>query len=240
MLRRSPFGTDNFTYTYFAGTNRLRNIGQGQNYTYDPNGNVTLDDLNKNQDITYDYRNLMLENTNKISLFTFKTKYWYDEAGNRIRKQVMRFDPTGGGIEGDGSGSWVLDRDEFYVRDITGKEIALYSGTILTQWNLFGLDQIGHMNADTSKYFYLKDHLGSTRAVINTQNQVVSAQDYDPWGYIFDTRSYDNGNSKYKFTGKERDRDLESNYDYFVRRTPLEVQGIMTAGLVDGEGLSRC
>lgn len=44
---------DNFTYTYFSGTNKLQNIGTGQNYTYDPNGNVTLDDLNKNTDIKY-------------------------------------------------------------------------------------------------------------------------------------------------------------------------------------------
>ncbi len=74
------------------------------------------------------------------------------------------------------------------------------------------------MKADTSKFFYLKDHLGSTRAVINTQNQVISAQDYDPWGYIIENRSYQSENSKYKFTGKERDRDIESNYDYFGAR----------------------
>lgn len=160
----------------------------------------------------------MLENTNKASLFTFKTKYWYDEAGNRIRKQVMRYDPEGGIEEGDGSGSWVLDRDEFYVRDLSGKEIAIYYGSTLQQWNIYGLDQIGHMKADLSKFFYLKDHLGSTRAVIDTFNQVVSAQDYDPWGFLMENRTYETGISKYKFTGKERDRDIESNYDYFGAR----------------------
>jgi len=32
---------------------------------------------------------------------------------------------------------------------------------------------------------YLKDHLGSIRAVLDTTNTVVSAQDYDCWGYLF-------------------------------------------------------
>lgn len=210
---------DDFNYSYYPATNRLQRVtGSKNQYTYDNNGNLTSDDINKNQDITYDHRNLMLENTNKASLFTFKTKYWYDEAGNRIRKQVMRYDPEGGIEGGDGSGSWVLDRDEYYVRDMSGREVAIYYGSTLQQWNLFGFDQIGHMKADTSKYFYLKDHLGSTRAVINTQNQVVSAQDYDPWGYLMENRTYETGNSTYKFTGKERDRDIENNYDYFGAR----------------------
>lgn len=56
--------------------------------------------------------------------------------------------------------------------------MAIYYGSTLQQWNLYGLDQIGHMKADAGKFFYLKDHLGSTRAVIDTLNQVVSAQDY--------------------------------------------------------------
>jgi len=210
---------DNFNYNYYSATNRLQKVNGTKNqYTYDNNGNLTSDELNKNLDITYDYRNLMLENTNKLSQFTFKTKYWYDEAGNRIRKQVMRYDPEGGIEEGDGSGGWVLDRDEFYVRDMSGREVAIYYGSTLQQWNLFGLDQIGHMKADLSKFFYLKDHLGSTRVVIDTLNQIVSAQDYDPWGYLMENRTYETGISKYKFTGKERDRDIESNYDYFGAR----------------------
>jgi len=70
-----------------------------------------------------------------------------------------------------------------------------------------------------------KDHLGSLRAVLDTTNSVISAQDYDAWGYILENRHWidpllpfgEDGRG-YKFTGKERDKDLENNYDYFGAR----------------------
>ena len=70
---------DNFTYTYYSGNNRLKNIGSGQDYTYDNNGNVVNDDLNKNTAYKYDWRNLMIENTDNVSLSSFRTYNWYDE-----------------------------------------------------------------------------------------------------------------------------------------------------------------
>ncbi len=72
------------------------------------------------------------------------------------------------------------------------------------------------MNSDTTKYYYLKDHLGSVRVVINSTNTVVSAQDYDCWGYLLENRTYNNTAMRYDFTSKERD--VESNYDYFGAR----------------------
>jgi len=54
--------------------------------------------------------------------------------------------------------------------------------------------------------------------VLNSTNGVVSAQDYDAWGYPLESRSYQSGEVRYKFTGKEKDKDLENNYDYFGAR----------------------
>ncbi|MBN8568092.1 MAG: hypothetical protein J0M18_00555 [Ignavibacteria bacterium] len=70
------------------------------------------------------------------------------------------------------------------------------------------------INSNTTKQFYIKDHLGITRAVTNSSNEVISAADYDAWGYKL--REWDSQNTKYKFTGKERD--IETNYDYFGAR----------------------
>ncbi|MCI0450274.1 MAG: hypothetical protein L0Y79_10910 [Chlorobi bacterium] len=99
---------------------------------------------------------------------------------------------------------------------MSGKEIAIYNDTTLNRWNFWGLDMVGHMNSDTTKYYYLKDHLGSVRVVINSTNTVVSAQDYDCWGYLLENRTYNNTAMRYDFTSKERD--VESNYDYFGAR----------------------
>lgn len=84
----------------------------------------------------------------------------------------------------------------------------------LIQWNIWGLDNAGKITPDGSKYFYY--HLGSVRAIVNQNNQLVSAQDYDCWGYLMQNRTYSSDQSMYKFTGKERDN--ESTYDYFGAR----------------------
>lgn len=211
---------DNFNYEYYNGTNRLKKVTQNQaDYTYDANGNLTSDDLNKNNQMKYDWRNLMTENTNVLSQFTYRTQYWYDEAGNRVRKLVQNWQPGGGGIEGgDAGGSWSTVTNTYYVRDAGGKEIAIYSGSTLEQWNLYGNDQIGFIDNTGKRSFYLKDHLGTIRATIDSTNTVLSAQDVDAWGYQLENRSFSNANQRYKFTGKEKDKDLENNYDYFGAR----------------------
>ena len=74
---------------------------------------------------------------------------------------------------------------------------------------------IGKLKNDIP-YYYYKDHLGSVRAVVNANNELVSAQDYDQWGYILQGRTYESDDSKFKFTGKERDE--KNKYDYFGAR----------------------
>ena len=68
------------------------------------------------------------------------------------------------------------------------------------------------------RYYYLKDHLGSIRVVVDETGNIVSSDDYDPWGMILNGRSTDGSylNAKYKFTSKERD--TETGYDYFGAR----------------------
>jgi hypothetical protein len=36
-----------------------------------------------------------------------------------------------------------IPKNEFYVRDVSGKEIAIYQDTTLYQWNVWGLDNAG-------------------------------------------------------------------------------------------------
>lgn len=86
----------------------------------------------------------------------------------------------------------------------------------MTQWNIWGLDNVGKINADTTRNYYLRDHLSSIRVVLNSSNAVISAQDYDAWGYPLENRTYNSTAMKYDFTAKERDN--ETSYDYFGAR----------------------
>jgi RHS repeat-associated protein len=178
--------------------------------------------------MVYDNRNLLIEMTlhnileNGSETPTTEIRklvFDYDEAGNRVRKrEYLRQQPeeTPPGIEDGGMGVWDLVGDEYYSRDISGKEIAIYHSNDLYQWNVWGTDNVGKITATGDKFFYLKDHLGTIRVVLDENNEIVSAQDFDPWGYPLENRSFQSDNTDYKFTGKQRDK--ESGYDYFGAR----------------------
>jgi RHS repeat-associated protein len=220
---------DDFTYMYESGTNKLLGVdGKEDSYTYDLNGNVTYDKTNEVWNMKYDFRNLLVSCVSKQPDHSkpgvepdeiFYTEYIYDEAGNRINKKVLQYNgfdpqPVPSGV--DAPGTWTNYLNEYYVRNVSGAEVALYNGTALEFWNIYGSDNIGRINADTTKQFYLKDHLGSIRCAINSKSEIISAQDFDAWGYKMDGRKFSADESKYKFTSKERD--IETDFDYFGAR----------------------
>ena len=182
---------------------------------------MTNDYLNENINISYDHRNLITEinRTNPLEdpPTEIKIRYRYDESGNRTRKTIYQStieNPPPIPEEGDLPPGWIITTDEYYVRDAQGKEIAIYQGYNLDFWNVWGMGNEGRIKSTGTNYFYLKDHLGSIRAVLNQNNELVGAIDLDAWGYL--SRSWDTTSTRYKFTGKERDN--ETGYDYFGAR----------------------
>jgi len=217
---------DNFSNEYYTGTNKLKNLtGSGEQYNYDYNGNMTNDYFAENYGITYDHRNLITEIT-RVSGITYppvttKIRYKYDEAGNRTRKTIYQTQDEFPSpiISDDTPTGWTIILDEYYARDATGKEIAIYSSYTLQYWNVWSGGEItGRINYSESlgRNYYLKDHLGSIRVVLDEDKAIVSANDLDMWGYYLQDRTYSTSNTKNKFTGKERDQ--ESSYDYFGAR----------------------
>jgi len=107
-----------------------------------------------------------------------------------------------------------------------GREAAVYdlSTDKLKMINLYGSQgAIGRIdvtwNGSTPNYnkvYYIKDHLGSIRRVVNTSGTIVNANEYYAYGDLAQSYTSGSGNNKYKFTGKERD--TETNYDYFGAR----------------------
>jgi RHS repeat-associated protein len=67
-------------------------------------------------------------------------------------------------------------------------------------------------------YYYLTDHLGNNRVVVNQSGTVTQKNHYYPFGTAFADK-YDNGTSQpYKYNGKELDQMHQLNlYDYSAR-----------------------
>lgn len=177
-------------------------------------------------------------------VYTQAIYYYYDDNGNRIRKVVLQsyfIDPEIPLVldelknypeydeesfykdaadylndDLDNPIMWFLVSNEYYILDKSGKELLFLKGDVLEKCNIIGRDNEGYIDLQNHKFYYLKDHLGSIRVVANGSNAIVSAQDYDMWGFLIEGRSFDSYKSKYKFTGKERDK--ESNLDYFGAR----------------------
>jgi RHS repeat-associated protein len=68
-------------------------------------------------------------------------------------------------------------------------------------------------------YYYLKDHLGSVKMIVDAYGNVAGYNDYYPFGMTMPGRSGICGgaDARYQFTGKERDV-AETGYDYFGAR----------------------
>jgi RHS repeat-associated protein len=83
------------------------------------------------------------------------------------------------------------------------------------------LTEEGYIEKSGSTYthhYYLKDHLGNHRVVMNASGTVVQATNYYPSGATIAERQTDQGIQPYKFGGKELDRKDNLNfYDYEAR-----------------------
>ncbi len=236
------YGEDvGYFYSYNNNNNQLSRITQHYgsypngnvitvdrlNYDYDTKGRLTLKSTNEqaspmsftryvDQNFTYNYLNLPTQVNEYDGPGNYY--YYYDEQGNRISR---RFN----------SGS---SEHEYYLRDHTGRAVAVYDMTInkIKLVNLYGNGKIGNIkvtwsqSAETDaqiiwertsdeRFYYIKDHLGSIRQVVDQNGDISSARDYYPYGSIL--REYTVGDDeKYKFTEKERDK--ETDFDYFGAR----------------------
>ncbi len=77
----------------------------------------------------------------------------------------------------------------------------------------------GTLDADQQQSrFFIKDHLGSTRAVVQDNGTHLASYDYYPFGLEMPGRSASTQSTLYKFTGHERDEESGINIDYMLAR----------------------
>jgi RHS repeat-associated protein len=196
---------DNLSYKYRPNTNIdtliTNSAGTGSTYTYDYNGNVVSDSRSGIAFMIYDINNLPAT----IFKTTGKQVNQYDVNGARVRKYAS-------------SGT-----DTYYLNDPTGKtelvQIGVYNDVYT--YNIIGNDNIGQVQrngGDISRYYYLKDHLGSVKVVVNTSGVKDSHNDFYPFGLQMPNRNQTaSADGRLKFTGKERDA-AETGWDYFGAR----------------------
>ena len=177
------------TAAYGTNTAFVNGASTAGEYVYDVNGNLTKD-LNKGiTDIQYNVLNL----PSTVSFSDGNTiTYTYGADGTKLRT-----------VHKIGSTTTTTD----------------YCGNVIyengTQKLL--LTEEGYINlTGTQQYhYYLKDHQGNNRVVINQSGTVEETNHYYPFGGVFGTT----GNTQpYKYNGKELDTKKGLNwYDYGAR-----------------------
>jgi len=187
---------NSFTYDYTSqgAGNKLWSVldvgtaAQGSSYQYDANGNVVSDTRNKIINITYNLLNL----PQLVTRTGGNIIYIYDANGNKLEK-------ISGGITRD------------YISGIE------YNNGAIEFINTEEGRAIPAGGAYSYEY-YLKDHLGNTRADLKQDGSVEQVQDYYAFGLEFNP-----GNSwspsppnQYKYNGKEEQVET-GQYDYGAR-----------------------
>ena len=140
---------------------------------------------------TYDAENHLVSVSSASGNYT----YTYDGDGDRVEK-------SNGEIYWYTSGGEVLDETDL-------------SGNLTSEYIFFGGARIARRDASGNVFYYLADHLGSSREIVQAgQTTACYDADFYPFG---GERAYTNScQQNYKFTGKERDP--ESGLDNFEAR----------------------
>ena len=98
-------------------------------------------------------------------------------------------------------------------RDYSGE--FLYEGGVLKRI-LFDGGYVEGRDTGPVYMFFLRDHLGSVRAVVSETGAVQQRNNYFPYGDLFPSASNDSSGNRYRYTGKESGDEI-SLYDFSAR-----------------------
>jgi RHS Repeat len=164
-------GQPSTTNYAYDSANRLTNVGS-MNYTWDNNGNLLSDGVN-----TYTYNS-----ANQLTGFDgqgLHASFAYDGLGDRLQQTIGGV-PTNYAVDINNSLPQVLqDGTNSYVE---------------------GVGNLSQINGSTTDYF-LTDALGSTRQLVNANDQLALTENYDPFGNTIASMGSDS--SIFGFTGQQ-------------------------------------
>ena len=202
--------------------------GTSRDYAYDRNGNLTSVVTGSSR-LTYNYSGDATPNRmDSTAVAGATTAYAYNQNGWMTARgaNALTYDYRGL-TTGYGSATYLMDPDRrrvkktvgtavtYYLRGPGGSVLAEYSGQNLSARYVYaGSRRIARI-AGSSASYYLADHLGSTRSLVDEEGTVTAAYDYWPYGKVLATSG--TGATHFRFTGHERD--AESGLDYMPARS---------------------
>ena len=202
MLQLAHAASSGFTrdFSVESGSNRLTHMQTGTlgyQYTYDANGNLRTETTSRHFDWNHaDQLTAFATQTNGTEP-SIHAQYLYDAAGNRLKKLVRK---QGGQIEV----THYLDSGFEYKRWRGGHNNRIH---VIDTHERIATVRVGVAEPGESTpsiLFALGDHLGSSNVVVDSEGNLVNREEYSPYGESafgsFVTK-------RYRYTGKERDRD---------------------------------
>lgn len=246
-LRSYEYALDDLT---LPASNRLLKTTQASNivnYQYDSHGSMlNLANIPDEFKMQWDHRDMVAS----INLGNGTAHYQYDSNKQRTRKWINRTETQSAANTQDITEERIyLGGLEIYRRTLNGalveeiETLHLFDG----EQRLLMVDQI--IKTDNRKLsignllrYTLSNHLGSSSIELDGQAQIISYEEYHPYG----TSAYRAGRSdaevklkRYRYTGMERDE--ESGLSYHTARYYLPWLGrwiaIDQSGFVDGFNL---
>ncbi|MBF0762525.1 RHS repeat-associated core domain-containing protein [Dysgonomonas mossii] len=211
-------GIQNFAYAPSADFKDVPNAPGIVEYTYNKNGAMNKD-LNKGiTEIQYNSLNLPSQMVINSSTAKAKNYYTYSASGVKLRTE-QRYDPT---LNQTPIGTTTPAND-----GLTHYKNTDYVGNIIyeTEGNSAGVVSKTRILVDGGYieggvyHYYMTDHLGNNRVVVNASGTVTQRSHYYPFGTAFAENTVDEQKQQpYKYNGKELDQMHGLNlYDYSAR-----------------------
>lgn len=186
-------------------------------YTYNKNG-AMFSDLNKGiTEIHYNSLNLPSQMLINSSTVKAKNYYTYSAAGVKLKTE-QRYDPNYSVVPSNATNptndGLTNYKNTDYVANIIYETEKNSTGVVSKTRILVD----GGYIEDGIYYYYITDHLGNNRVVVNSGGIATQKNHYYPFGTAF-AEKYDDGKKQpYKYNGKELDQMHGLNlYDYSAR-----------------------
>ena len=202
---------------------------QTRYYRYDRNGNLLESQTNGSLTL-YRYENSSAPN--RVSFvygggLNIRAAYNPNGWMTRMSWNALTYDYRGL-LTGHGSAAYTMDPDRrrvkktvgtavtYYLRGADGAVLAEYAGSqaLTARYVYAGSRRIARVAGSGTRY-YLADHLGSTRSLIDESGNVTAAYDYWPYGKMLASSGADA--TRFRYTGHERDD--ECRLDYMLERS---------------------